>query len=288
MKIGFIGLGIMGSRMAHNLLKQGHGLIVYNRTKEKTEALVKDGAELADSPADVGKNSSILFTMLANPGAVRNSALGTSGFLSSLKEDSLWIDSSTVNPSFSKEMSEKAKKNNIRFLDAPVAGSAGPAEKGELIIFVGGNKKDFDEAKPLFDTMGKKVIHLGENGMGTSMKMVVNLMLGNAMASFAEAVTLGESLGLSKDTIFNTLLGGPVTAPFLSGKKEKINNRNFETEFPLEHMQKDLFLVSQTAFENKISLPLSNIAKDIYGLAAKNGLGEKDFSAIYEFLSSSK
>ncbi len=284
MKVGFIGLGIMGSRMAENLLKNDYDLIVYNRTKAKAGPLVKKGASLAGSPAEAGEKSDILFTMLANPDAVEEMALGNDGFLSSLKENSLWIDTSTVNPSFSKKMSMKAKERKVRFLDAPVAGTIGPAERGELTILVGGDKKDFDEAKPIMETMGKKIIYLGENGMGTSMKMVVNLMLANAMVSFAEAMTLGEALGFAQDTLFNTLLGGPVTPPFLSGKKEKIQNKNFEAEFPLEHMQKDLFLVSQTAFENNMSLPLSNTSKEIYGLAIKNGLSKKDFSAIYEFL----
>ena len=284
MKVGFIGLGLMGSRMAENLLKGGYELIVYNRTKEKAEPIVKKGASLAGSFKEAGENAGILFTMLSNPEAVREAALGENGFLTSLKENSLWIDFSTVNPSFSIEMSEKAGEKNIRFLDAPVAGTVGPAERGELIILVGGDEKDLNEAKPLLEKIGKKIIHLGKNGMGTSMKMVINLMLANSMVSFAEAIALGESLGFSKDTLFSTLIGGPVAAPFLTSKKDKIQKDDFSTEFPLEHMQKDLQLVDITAFENKISLPLSNIAKEVYGLAIKNGLGEKDFSAIYEFL----
>ena len=284
MKVGFIGLGLMGSRMAENLIKGGYELIVCNRTKEKAEPIVKKGASLAGSFMELGENSDILFTMLSNPEAVKEAALGEKGFLKSLKENSLWIDFSTVNPSFSVEISKKAKEKNVRFLDAPVAGTIGPAERGELIILVGGDEKDLNEAKPLLEKIGKKIIHLGKNGMGTSMKMVINLMLANSMVAFAEAVTLGESLGFSKDVLFNTLIGGPVAAPFLTAKKEKIRNNDFSTEFPLEHMQKDLQLVNITAFENKIPLPLSNIAKEVYGLAIKSGLGKKDFSAVYEFL----
>ncbi len=248
MKVGFVGLGIMGSRMAENLLKNGYKLIVYNRTKEKAEPLIKKGASPAGSPKDAGKNADIFFTMLADPDAVRETALGKDGFLLALKENSLWIDLSTVNPSFSIEMSKKAKEKKIRFLDAPVAGTAGPAERGELIIFVGGNEKDLNEAKPLLEKMGKKIIHMGKNGMGTSIKMVVNLMLGNAMVSFTEAMSLGKSLGLTEEVLFNSLLGGPVTPPFLTGKKEKIQNRNFDAEFPLEHMQKDSFFSFSNSF----------------------------------------
>jgi glyoxylate/succinic semialdehyde reductase len=285
MKIGFIGLGIMGNLMAENLLKKGYDLTVYNRTKGKAKLLIEKGASFAKSPAAIGKSVDILFTMLSNFDVVKKIALGKNGFLSSLKKNSLWIDSSTVNPSFSKEMAEKARGAGIRFLDAPVAGSAGPAEKGELVFFVGGNKKDFNEIKPVLMVMGKKINYVGKNGMGTSMKMVINLMLGNAMASFAEAITLGESLGFSKEELFNTLIGGPVAAPFLAAKKDKIQNKDFSTEFPLKLMRKDLYLIDKTAFENQLFLPITNISKEIYGLAMKDGLGEKDFSAIYEFIS---
>nr|WP_269528367.1 NAD-binding protein [Anoxybacillus tepidamans] len=136
--------------------------------------------------------------------------------------------------------------------------------------------------------MGKAIHHEGENGKGTSMKLVVNLMLAHAMAAFAEAVTLGEALGLDKENVVHTLLNGPTAAPFLNGKKEKILHNHFATEFPLEHMQKDLQLMSQSAYENNISLPITNTIKEIYGLAKQHGLHKEDFSAIYRFLSTKR
>ncbi|HSD63606.1 MAG TPA: NAD(P)-dependent oxidoreductase, partial [Ignavibacteriaceae bacterium] len=234
MRIGFIGTGIMGSRMAHNLLRNNYELIVHNRTKEKAEQLINEGAEWADSAFDTGKNADILFSMLGNPEAVEEMALHKNGFLAGMKKHALWVDCSTVNPSFSKEMSMKAGEKGIRFIDAPVAGTKQPAEKGELIFFVGGNRKDYEEIKPLLEKMGKKILHLGETGKGTSMKMIVNLLLGASMASFSEAMVLGKALGFDKDTLFNTLLGGAVTAPYLSAKKEKFATDKYETEFPLQ------------------------------------------------------
>lgn len=286
MKIGFLGTGIMGSRMAHNLIANNYHLIVYNRTKDKAVSLIDAGAEWADSPSAAGKDSDIVFTMLSNPEAVKETVLGKNGFLEVMKKNSLWIDCSTVNPAFTREMSSEAEKRGIRFMDAPVAGTKQPAEKGELVFLVGGNMKDFDEVKPLLEKMGKKILYLGGNGKGTSMKMIVNLMLGVAMASFSEAMILGKSLGFDKETIFKTLLGGPVTAPYLTAKKEKFANDNYETDFPLRLMYKDLNLVSETAKEAKVSLPAADAVKEVFATAKQKGFGELDFSALYKYLDS--
>lgn len=283
--IGFIGLGIMGSRMAINLLDAGYELVVYNRTKDKAEPLLVKGAQWGESPKQVAEQSDILITMLAKPEAVEEVALSKDGFLDGLSPGNLWIDSSTVHPSFTLKMAEEAKSRDIRFLDAPVAGSKIPAEKGELVFFVGGSDPDFNEARPLFDIMGKASNHMGENSQGTSMKVLVNIMLAQSMATFSETVSLGEAMGLDKETVVNTLLGGATTAPFLQGKKEKLLSNTFEVEFPLEHMQKDLQLAAQTAYENNIALPIANVTKEMYALAKQNGLGKEDFSAIYRLFS---
>jgi len=286
MKIGFIGLGIMGSRMAANLQKKGHELVVYNRSREKAEPLVSRGATLALTPADLAGQVKIIITMLSKPDAVAETALlDKNGFLTRLAPQSLWIDCSTVNPSFSKLMAMEARQRGIRFIDAPVAGSKGPAEQGQLLFFVGGEKADVEEARPLLEAMGKAVFHVGGHGMGTSMKMVNNIILAQAMVAFSEALALGESLGISKDQLFTTLLSSPVVAPFLAFKRPVLEAGKFDVEFPLQWMHKDLQLATDTAYETGIPLPLANAAKELYALAVKEGLGEKDFSAIYKFLS---
>jgi 3-hydroxyisobutyrate dehydrogenase-like beta-hydroxyacid dehydrogenase len=286
MKIGFIGLGIMGSRMAANLQKKGYELVVYNRTKQKAETLIAGGAIWADTPANVAHQVSMIFTMLSKPDAVAETALlGQNGFLNTLASNSLWIDCTTVNPSFSRLMASEANRRKIRFIDAPVAGSKLPAENGQLLFFAGGDKSDIEEARPLLEAMGKSVFHIGGNGMGTSMKMVNNVILAQAMVAFSEAIVLGEALGIARDQLFNTLISSPVTAPFLLMKRTKMEESKFDPEFPLQWMHKDLQLVSDTAYEAAVALPMSNLAKEIYGLAVKNGLGEMDFSAVYKFLS---
>jgi len=289
MKIGFIGLGIMGSRMAANLLKKGHELIVHNRTKDKAQPLLDQGASWAETPADVATHVNIIFTMLSKPDAVAEVALiGKHSFLHKLSPKSLWVDCSSVNPSFSKLMAVEARERKVRFLDAPVAGSKGPAEQAQLLFFVGGDKHDVESVKPLFECMGKAVYHIGGHGMGSAMKMVNNLLLGQAMVAFSEALVFGESLGISKQAMFDTLASSPVMAPFLNFKRKKFEQNDFSVEFPLQWMHKDLHLAAETAYETGAALPCANVTKEIYALAMREGLGEMDFAAVYKVVSSKK
>ena len=284
MKVGFIGLGIMGSRMAANLQKGGHQLVVFNRSAEKAAPLVKEGALLAETPAAVAEQVEVLFTMVAHPDAVKEIAFGDDGFLNRLRPNTLWVDCSTVNPSFSRQMAEEARSRGIRFLDAPVTGSKGLAAKGELVFWVGGPEVDVQACRPLFDIMGRRVVHSGGYGMGTSLKMVVNLLLAEAMMAFSEGMALGQSLGISQAALFEALLGGPVVAPFVANKRKNIEQGEYEAEFPLRWMQKDLHLAAVTAYEQGVALPMANVAKEIYRLAISSGLGDLDYSSIYEFL----
>jgi 3-hydroxyisobutyrate dehydrogenase/glyoxylate/succinic semialdehyde reductase len=283
MKIGFIGLGIMGSRMAANLQKHGHSLVVFNRTRAKAQSLLDRGGTFAESPAKLAEQVDVLFTMLAHPDAVEQAALDPNGFLSHLKPDALWVDCSSVNPSFSKKVAAAAAARQVRFIDAPVTGSAPVAEEGKLVFWVGGDATDVEAIRPLLLCMGSKIVHLGGYGMGTSMKMVINLLLGTGMAAFAEAMALGEGLGISQKMLFDSLLSTPTVAPFLALKREKIESGNYETEFPLRWMQKDMHLASLSAYEAGVAMPLTNITKEIYRLAMRGGHDTEDFSAIYEF-----
>jgi 3-hydroxyisobutyrate dehydrogenase/glyoxylate/succinic semialdehyde reductase len=284
MKIGFIGLGIMGSRMTANLQKHGYSLVLFNRTRAKAEPLLGPCGTFSDSPAKVAEQVDILFTMLAHPDAVEQAALGRDGFLSHLKPNALWIDCSSVNPSFSKKMAAEAAQRNVHFVDAPVTGSAPVAADAKLVFWVGANGADLEAIRPLLLCMGNKIVHAGGDGAGTSMKMVINLLLGNAMAAFAEAMALGEGLGLSQKMLFDSLLGTPAVAPFLAAKRAKIDNRNYEAEFPLRWMQKDMHLATVSAYETGVAMPVTNVAKEIYRLAMRDGHDTEDFSAIYDYV----
>ena len=285
MKIGFIGLGLMGSRMVENLSAAGYEINLYNRTKEKLKAFQRPGFNIKESPHAVGLASDVLITMLSTPEAVQQLALGENGFIPALDKGSVWIDCSTVNPSFSKEMAEITVALGSNFLDAPVAGSIGPAASGELVFMIGGKKSIVKYCDPLFKIMGKKHIHVGEHGMGSALKMVNNLIMGLSMYALTEGILLGEGYGLKRETIFSFLEGSPAVAPMAMMKKDKIVNGDFSPEFPLQWLHKDLQLASISAYEKGVALPGTNAIKEIFALAKQSGLGEKDFTAIISFLS---
>jgi len=181
-------------------------------------------------------------------------------------------------------MATEAAARQIRFLDAPVTGSAPVAKEAKLVFWVGGDATDLEAVRPLLLCMGNKIVHVGGHGMGTSMKMVINLLLGTGMAAFAEAMALGEGLGLTSNMLFDSLLGTPAVAPFLASKREKIESGNNEVEFPLRWMQKDMHLASVSAYESGVAMPLTNVTKEMYRLAMRDGHAAEDFSAIYEYL----
>ncbi len=285
MNVTFIGLGIMGSRMAKNLLKNEVKLTVFNRSDDPVKELKGLGAIGATSYKRAVKDADVVFTMLSTPEVVKQIVIGEDGFISEMKENSIWVDCSTVNPSFSLKANDIAEENKVRFIDAPVAGTKPTAEKAELVFFTGGSKGNLEEIEPLLKFMGDKVIHVGGTGKGSSFKMLVNSLLAQSMLIFSETLLFGEKMGLSKDFLLNTLPNLVVSAPFTKAKAEMIRADDFEVQFPLEWMHKDLHLVALTAYENNQPLYLANLAKELYGNAKKSGLGREDFSAVYKFLS---
>jgi len=281
--IGFAGLGIMGQEMARNLQAAGTELVLYNRTREKGASLVENGAAWAETPAGLAA-AEIIFTMLGDPDAVSAVALGENGFLNQLRPGTLWVDSSTVSPRFSRAMAAAAAQHEVRFLDAPVAGSQPQAAQRQLVFFVGGDAADVAAVRGYLEMMGRAVVHVGDHGMGSALKIVVNSLLASAMASFAESVALGQALGIGEETLFNVLIGGPVVPPFVAFKKEKMTTGDYAAQFPLRWIHKDLQMASEAAFDVGVPLPLVETTKALYQFANQAGLGAADFSAIYGFL----
>ncbi len=288
MKVTLIGLGIMGSRMAQNLLKNQVDLTVYNRSPEPAEALAKQGAKSASSYQEAVAEADLVITMLAKPEAVETVMLNENGALHAMQENAIWMDCSTVNPSFSLSAKAMADAKNIRFLDAPVAGTKPQAQNAELVFFVGGEASDLEKVKTFLEHMGQKVLHIGEHGKGSSFKMLVNALLAQSMIVFSETLLLGEKMGLDKEFLLNTLPNLAVSPPFTKAKAEMIRANDYEVQFPLELMYKDLHLASLTAYEQGQSLYLANLAKEIYGHAQQQGLGRADFAAVHQFLEGKK
>lgn len=287
MQVTFIGLGIMGSRMAFNLLKGGVDLTVFNRSEAPLKKLAQQGASTAESCRQAVQNADLVMTMLATPEAVEEVALSAKGFVSAMKPHAIWVDCSTVNPSFSLRSARTARTQRVRFIDAPVAGSKPQAQNGELVFLAGGDADDLKSVEKVLLMMGTRIVHVGETGKGACLKMLVNALLAQSMLAFSETVLLGETLGLSRNFLLDTLPGLPVSAPFLKAKAELIREDDYDALFPLELMHKDLHLAALTAYEHNQPLTSANLAKEIYAAAKKSGLGRQDFAAVFKFLSRS-
>jgi len=284
--VGFIGLGIMGSRMAANLQAHGYQLVVFNRTRAAADALLRSGAIWQGSPAQVAASINVLITMLPHPEAVTAAAFGADGFMSALPAGSIWVNCGTMNPSFARQMAEVARARGVRYLDAPVTGSKDAAAHAELVFFVGGDSADLEACSALLGCMGTRIVHVGGHGLGSALKMVNNLLGAVALAGFAEGTALGLALGVPRETIFDTLIGGPMVAPIIAAKRGKIERQDYAAEFSLRWIQKDLHLASISAYEAGVAMPVVNVTKEIYRLAMRHGYADLDFSALYGFLNS--
>lgn len=284
MKIGFIGLGIMGSRMALNLQKEGYELVVYNRSKDKAEELLKNGADWGDSPADVGRKSDLVLTMLSTPEVVRMVATGENGLLSGLAPGKIWADCSTTNPSFARTMASMAEKHGIQFIDSPVAGTKAPAAAGQLVFLVGATEEIGQTLLPLFDIMGRKTFFYGKAGQGASMKMLINLLLAQSVAVFSEAAVLGQAMGFELSALLDFLPNLPVVAPVIGAIRPKLTGEDRSVNFPLQWMQKDVHLATVSGYELGVPMPSANATKEIFAQAKAAGYGEDDFTSVFYHL----
>jgi len=278
--VGVIGLGLMGSAFASNLLSRGYKVHVYNRTKQKADPLVARGAVLHPSVKDLASSVDIVMTSLTDQNAIGMVALGENGFLNSLKKGSLWIDLSTIDPSASVRHAEAAKNAGIDRLDAPVVGSEDLASRGELVILVGGSKDVFQKYQSFLNELGKTVSYLGPSGNGHKMKLDVNLYLGLISESFSEALVLSIKQGFDAKTFVEIINLTPHRNSFSEAKGPRIAARDFDAAFSLNNLLKDLRLAEGQANETGAVLPMAKVALVEYSSAAERGDGDKDFSVI--------
>lgn len=280
MIVGWIGLGNMGVPMAGNLLAAGYDVSVWNRTPDKAAPLVALGAKQVASLPRLVEECDVLFTMVSDDEAVKAIYTGADGVLSARVSGKLAIDMSTIAPETSRFLAEQAKKAGLRFLDATVSGSVGPAKEAQLVIMVGGEKADYDEAKPLLDKLGKAAIYLGPNGAGTSAKLAINLLLGITVQGVSETLLFARSLGIETEQMLEIISQSAVGTPLIRGKAASILADDYPAAFALKHMAKDLRL----AREAGVSTPLAESAQATYHQALEEGLGELDLMAILRHL----
>ncbi|WP_116124656.1 NAD(P)-dependent oxidoreductase [Lewinella sp. IMCC34183] len=282
MNVTFLGLGIMGSRMARHILATDHRLTVWNRSPEPVRDLVDAGAASADSITGAVSEADLVLSMLATPEVVRSVVL-EGGVLEAMQEGAIWADASTVGPAFAGESAAAARQAGVRYLGVPVSGTREPAEQGTLKVLVGGDGQTLEECRDVLAAYSDGIVHVGmEPDRGAVYKILINNLLAQSMAAFSETVRLGEALGLSHDFLLDNLPGLPVIAPFVKSKVEKMRSGDYsDASFPLELMHKDVNLVVEAAFAANSPVPQAATGREIYGRAKAAGLGRDDFSAVH-------
>jgi 3-hydroxyisobutyrate dehydrogenase len=278
-KLGFIGIGSMGRQIARRLLESGYKLTAYNRDRSKAEALVGYGAVVANNIAELASNADVILSCLANDDAVRNVYAGPEGVLANARPGTAVIEMSTVNPETSRELYKLGSERGVSVLDVPISGSTPAAEQGALTLFGGGDEKIFHNAEPMFRAVARQYFYLGPSGSGTTMKLVVNTLLGVGMQAIAEAVALGQKAGLNRDRLFDVLSHTAVIAPAHIGKLTKAASNDYSAQFALRLMNKDFRLILEMAAEMRVPMPVTATAFQINTAEAANSI-EEDFSAV--------
>jgi len=282
--VGFIGIGAMGTPMAEHLWEAGFPLTVYDRVKERTDAFAARGVAVGSGPADVASRSDVVITMIGQVAEELEAVLGEGGVLEGAEPGLILIDCSTVGIVASKKMAEAARIKGVSFLDATVSGSTGPAKEGKLRFMVGGERAALDKAEPVLMAMGEHVYHVGPNGAGSAMKVIVNLMIGMTVLSVAETLTLGRQAGLDPEQMLEILGVTSVSSPHLKNKGRMMIEGQFEPAFALKYMQKDFDLIMEAAHELKTPLFTGAIAHQVYTAANVAGYGDLDYASVVKFL----
>jgi len=279
-RVGFVGIGIMGSRMAARLLAAGHEVTVWNRTPEKAAKLVESGAILAASPALAAEGKDICFTNMADGAALKAVCLGPDGVLRADPLPALLVDMGTVGPAESAEIAAAADAQGLGYLRSPVSGSTVLAEAGKLTILASGEQATYDAAEPYLAELGEVRYYVGTGEAARVLKLVLNMMVSTQVQILAEGVVLGEKAGLDWDKMIEVISNSVVASPLVKYKAGPLTARNYNPAFLLGLMIKDLDLALATAAEAGVELPTTRAVRQFYVQAAEAGHAEKDFSAV--------
>jgi len=280
MKVAFLGLGIMGRPMAANLAKAGHEVTVWNRSAGKTV----DGARSATSPADAAKGVEVVWMCVSDTKSVEQVLFGTNGVESALKPGMIVVDSSTIAPSATKEFAKRVAAKGADFVDAPITGSKIGAEAAQLIFIVGGKETTVEHLKPLFSSMGKATIRVGETGLGEAAKIGMNLMIAMIYEGFAEALTLTRKLGVPPEKLVELIGASMLKNGVVDYKAPFVLKRDYSPNFPLRLMHKDMHIMMDTAKQIGVKLPGLEKVDEIYEESTRAGLADMDYAATLQVL----
>ena len=283
-RIGFIGLGIMGKPMAHNLLKAGYSLTVYNRSDGPVEELVAAGAVAAASPQAVAANADVVVTIVTDTPDVQQVLLGENGVIHTIAHDAVVIDMSTISPTATREIASTVQEKGASMLDAPVSGGEGGAIAGALSIMVGGEEDVFNRCLPIFETLGKNIVHVGQSGAGQLTKLCNQIAVAVTNLAMSEALIFGAKSGLDLKKMQNAIQGGAAGSWQLSNLAPRVLERDFAPGFMVKLQQKDLRLVLQEADRLKLSLPATSLVHHLFHALESQGAGDEGTQALVKVL----
>ncbi len=284
-RIGFVGLGIMGSRMAANLARAGYELTVFNRTRATAEAWVAEhGGTVADSPAGVGAASDVVISMVVDGDQVHEVLLGEDGVAQGAAAGTLCVDMSTIAPAQTRAIGNDLQQREIELIDAPVTGSSPKAGDGTLTIMAGGRAEDFERARPLLEVMGELVVHVGPLGDGETIKLINNSVAAANAATVAEALLVGQATGVDLDALVKVMGKGSGGSAMLDLKSGPMRSHDYTTLFKLEHMLKDVRLCLEEAQAANVPFSAAARARDVLVAAMARGHADDDFAALLEAL----
>jgi 2-hydroxy-3-oxopropionate reductase len=278
--IGFIGLGIMGKPMAKNLLAAGYALIALNRSRGPVDELVAAGASVGESPRDVAARSDVVITMLPDSPDVEAVAVGADGIASGIRDGALWIDMSTIAPATTKRVAEQLAAKGVTSLDAPVSGGEKGAIDAALSIMVGGSDDAFARAKPIFDALGKNVVHVGELGAGQVTKACNQIVVGVTIEAVAEALALAQASGVDPVKVRAALLGGFAQSKILEVHGQRMIDRAFTPGFKAKLHRKDMNIAANAGDERGLDLGAAKLVRERFDALIERGDGERDHSAL--------
>ena len=282
-KLGWIGLGNMGSRLAERLRNAGYPLMVYDRDRSKAQELASHGAQVAADPVELAVAADVIFSCVNDGAAVRNVYFGENGVLRGAKPGAHIVEMSTVAPETSLDLFRAGRDLGVLVSDVAISGSTPAAESGSLTLFGGGDRQAFDSIAPIFPAIARQWFYMGPSGSGVAMKLVVNALLGVGLQAIAEAIAFGGQLGLSRDLLFDTLAKTAVVAPAHLGKLATAKRNDYTAQFPLRLMRKDFDLILSKAADLRVEMPVTVAARECNALEAARG-GEEDFSAVISLM----
>ena len=282
--LGFVGLGVMGSRMVSRLLDKGHRVTGYNRTRAKAQWLLDKGMRWAESPRAVAAAADVTFAMVTDAAALAAITDGPEGIVAGLAAGKTFVDMSTVSPEVSRATATKVRTQGADMLDAPVSGSVITLEAGKLSVMAGGRKETFERVKPLLLDIGPKVTHVGDNGLALAMKIAVNLSLAVQMMAFSEGVLLAEKSGIPREVAVDVLTHSAVASPMIQYRGPFVLGQPEEAWFDCNMMQKDMLLAMELGRALRVPLPTTAVSNEF--LTAARGLGweKKDFAVVFDVL----